>query len=202
MITITGRDIALNGTDVPSLYDMGYSLIQTPRFAGYTTQKYSVLHHLLGCWQYAIRTKLGDKVALYALIHDAHESMTGDISQPWKTDDMRELQAELDNRIYQALQIRPPDGETARTIKRIDNQMVYAEAVIVAPQVAAAILKPGDNFRDSINPSDTDAEGAVYTAITMFSGASPTDGGNFFENFVSTALKRGRAGEIVEYADR
>lgn len=190
MITISGTNCGLDDNNCPSLYDMGYSLSQTPRFAGYTTQKYSVLHHLLGCWQYASRTGCGAKIALYALIHDAHESMTGDISQPWKTDDMRDLQRTLDVRIYQYLKLRMPDGETERIVKAIDNQMVYAEAKQVAPQVAAAILKPGDNYRDGIRPVDNDADGAVLTAITILSGANPSQCGDFFERWVQVAIKK------------
>lgn len=190
MITISGRDITREGREAPSLYDMGYSLSQTPRFAGYTTQRYSVLHHLFGCWHYALHGGFGAKIALYALLHDAHEAMTGDISQPWKTDDMRDLQRLLDVRIYQSLKLRMPDGETERVVKTIDNQMVYSEAVRVAPQVANAILKPGDNYRDSIQPNDEDADKAVITAITMLAGATPHQCGSFYEDWVNNAIKR------------
>jgi len=35
----------------------------------------------------------------WALLHDAHETVTGDVPHPWKTDDMRERQKVLDLRI-------------------------------------------------------------------------------------------------------
>lgn len=190
MITISGVDVIRDNHSFPTLYDAGYSLSQLPRFNGYTKQRYTVLHHLVGCWQYAHDKEYGNKVALYALIHDIHESVTGDICPPWKTEDTRELQDQLDQRFFQQYRLRPPDGYTARIVKAIDNQMVYAEAKAFAPQVAAHILKPGPNHREGIYTLDQEADNAVQYAVAILAGHTynPHLCGLYFEELVASAI--------------
>jgi 5'-deoxynucleotidase YfbR-like HD superfamily hydrolase len=170
------------------MYDVGYALSQVPRFGGHTVRRWTVLHHLLAAWYYA-KEKYDARVALHALLHDAHEAVTSDIPQPWKTDDMRKIQQELDARIYHSLKLRPPDGFTARIIHQIDNQLVYSEAKDFAPQVAAAILQPGDNFRDGINTTDHVAEDAVGWAEYVLYDYDPVACGATYTDMVQDAIK-------------
>lgn len=169
MITISGADLTPGNGAAPTLYDIGYSLSKVPRFGGHTIKHWTVLHHLYACAQYASLTGGDVKLQLYALLHDAHEAVTGDIPQPWKTDDMKNLQGELDVRLYHSLHLSLPSLVIDRRVKQIDNQMVYDEALYACPQVAAAIIKPGPNFRDSINPSDLKGKQAVLRAHNMLS---------------------------------
>lgn len=167
MITTSNINITRENGNAPTLYDIGYALSKMPRFGGHTVKNWTVLHHLYACAQYAHLSGGSVKVQIYALLHDAHEAVTGDIPQPWKTDDTRALQKELDVRIYNSLHLSLPDMVTERTVKQIDNQMVYDEARWCCPQVAAAILRPGPNYCDSINPQDRNGGLAVQKAIEM-----------------------------------
>lgn len=188
MITISGQNLTRDGSNAPTLYDIGYALSQVPRFGGHTTRRWTVLNHLYAAWHYA-DAKEDANVALHCLLHDAHEAITSDIPQPWKTEDMREIQQRLDVRIYHSLKLRQPDGFTARVIHQIDNQLVYAEAKQFAPQVAAEILKPGDNFRDGINTTDAVSDAAVDWAGRLLVGLSPDDCGNLYRGSVEMAIK-------------
>jgi hypothetical protein len=122
------------------------------------------------------------------MLHDAHEAVTSDIPQPWKTDDMRELQRQLDVRLYGSLNISQPDLITQRTIHQIDNQLVYHEAVQVAPQIAPFIVRPGDNFRDSINRIDPIAEEAISKCIDWNTYMSPEYWGENYQYQVEEML--------------
>src|SRR2546427_6773735 len=167
MITTSNVNITRENGAAPTLYDIGYALSKMPRFGGHTVRHWTVLHHLYACAQYAHLSGGSTKVQIHALLHDAHEAVTGDIPQPWKTDDMRVLQKELDVRIFNSLHLSLPDLVTERIVKQIDNQMVYAEAQWACPQVAAAIIRPGPNYRDSINPSDSKGALAIQRAVEM-----------------------------------
>jgi hypothetical protein len=129
------------------------------------------------------------KVQLYAILHDAHEAITGDIPQPWKTDDMRALQQNLDYRIWSSLKLSQPDLVTQRTIHQIDNQMVYHEATHVAPQVAEAIREPGPNFRDSIQVIDDDARVAVQEWLPYEISFHPERWGKTYKNIVEELIR-------------
>ena len=73
---------------------------------------------------------------LYALLHDAHEAVTGDIPTTWKSPDMRILQEQLDDRIYRALGLVRPGPDLRSFIHMCDEQALLAEAQIVgAPGV-------------------------------------------------------------------
>jgi hypothetical protein len=188
MITISGVDVGRNNGGCPTLYDIGYSLIQIPRFAGHTVRKWSVLHHLYAIYFYGRKKGADIKLQLYLLLHDAHEAITSDIPQPWKSDGMRVLQKELDIRIYTSVGLSQPALSTERIVHQMDNQMVYSEAKIFAPQVAEAIRKPGDNFRDGINVLDECADKSVVEAEDWLSGFTPPDAGQEFLQTV-TSLK-------------
>lgn len=175
------------GAAAPTLYDIGYALSQVPRFCGHTTERWTVLHHLYACAIYA--EPFGAKVQLHAALHDAHEAVTSDIPQPWKTEDMRTLQQELDTRLFHSLHLRPPSREVDIHVHRIDNQMVYTEAVLFAPQVAEVILIPGDNFREGIHPNDEDAFLSVRAAQVAVGDSTPDECGKAYESFVRLLME-------------
>lgn len=90
MRTVSGNhmDLLNPSVDAVSRYDIAYSLARIKRFTGHTT--ISVAQHsievMMGLymrpdfsevWRGTARTAL-----LYALLHDAHEAYTGDISRP------------------------------------------------------------------------------------------------------------------------
>jgi len=163
MITISGIDVTPDNHLAPTLYDIGYHCSKLPRFGGATTGHWTVLHHLLAAFQYAVDWQPENRVLqLHAVLHDAHEAITGDMPKPWKTDDLRMLQADLDRRIFAGLGLSAPGLMTGRLVKQIDNQLAYNEAQVYAPQVAKVMLE-NPNFSE-INPIDITGPRAVKAA--------------------------------------
>lgn len=135
MMTITGEYLTLEG-GAPSLEALAQGLARMPRYAGQTTVPgWSVADHLIFCARVAQRfTGWPSRLELHAALHDAHEAMTGDIPVPFKTPDMKKLQAVLDGRIYAALQLDPPTVVERNLVKVIDEEALLAEAAVVCPE--------------------------------------------------------------------
>jgi len=90
LLTHTGRQHHLTGSsavhpdNVPSVGEIAHALSQINRFTGHACRPYSVAEHslLVADIAHALGTsKLGE---LCALMHDAHECITGDIASPIK----------------------------------------------------------------------------------------------------------------------
>lgn len=88
MITATGRDFHLSGAaslgNQIDLQDIAHALAQINRYTGHTTRPYSVAEHSLLVADIAQRAGATPMVQLAALLHDAHEAYTGDVSSPVK----------------------------------------------------------------------------------------------------------------------
>jgi hypothetical protein len=189
MITISGVCVTRE-SGAPTLHDIGYSLSQLPRFAGHITRPWSVLNHVYACSYYAALEHHSTRTQLDALLHDADESCTNDIPQPWKTDETRMLQQTLRTRIYASLHLSQPSLWTERIVHQIDNQMVYVEAKRFAPQVADALLRPGPDFRDGIRVIDPNADAAVEKSDQWLFGLGPQDAAFDFETFVHQLMEK------------
>lgn len=182
MITISGREIVPGGYDAPSLYDIGYSLSRVPRFGGHTTLPWSVLQHLLACSAYAAARGYGATTALYALLHDAHEAVISDIPRPWKTEDMRMHQHELDVRLYHSLGISVPDLFTERLVKGADEIVALAEAAVLGPPGSVKAVGGG-------NPPNEQAKALVSTIGMLTGHLSSIEMAVDFESKVQDFLK-------------
>ena len=68
----------------PSLSEIGHSLAHINRFTGHAKRAYSVAEHSLLVADMANADGMGIMVQLCALMHDAHESITGDVATPIK----------------------------------------------------------------------------------------------------------------------
>src|SRR5690349_18223634 len=150
-ITYTGRNVKPNSNAYPSLVDIAVGLSRLPRFAGQGWRWYSVLDHSLFADELVQRTALlpfqgvfqGDESharrrwRLAVLLHDAHEAMTSDVPTPYKTDELRREQEQLDHNIFAAyypvdgIWIDHPDMKNA--VKWIDRRALHAEARVIGP---------------------------------------------------------------------
>ena len=88
MLTATGATIDLqfvHGADI-SLLDIAHHLAQINRYTGACSRPYSVAEHSLLVCDLLERHRLVTDpcVLLAALLHDAHEAYTTDLSQPMK----------------------------------------------------------------------------------------------------------------------
>lgn len=81
MITVSGRSILPEESIAPSLYDIGWGLARTARFAGQTALWYPVLPHV-----YSVTSLVSEASRLDALLHDAAEVVVGDQVSTWKND--------------------------------------------------------------------------------------------------------------------
>lgn len=92
MITCTGRDHHFVGHNLfdhePEqnwlIHEIAHSLSQINRFTGHASRPYSVAEHSLLVADLALGAKASASVQLAALLHDAHEAYTGDVSSPVK----------------------------------------------------------------------------------------------------------------------
>lgn len=88
MITNTGREHHLLGTaqqfNEPTIEEIAHALAQINRFTGHTKRPYSVAEHSLLVCSIAANEGASPMAQLAALLHDAHEAFTGDVSSPVK----------------------------------------------------------------------------------------------------------------------
>lgn len=91
MITISGAEyhfsgegaLRLGGRQI-ALGDIAHHLSLINRFTGATDRPYSVAEHSLLCAEIARRSGAGIYLQMAALMHDAHEAYTTDLSSPAK----------------------------------------------------------------------------------------------------------------------
>lgn len=87
-MTARGAEYHLSGVhehdNVISIEDIAHALAQINRFTGHANRPYSVAEHSLLCVDIAERLQLSPFGQMAALMHDAHEAYTGDITSPVK----------------------------------------------------------------------------------------------------------------------
>ena len=90
LVTADGTDHPISGTSVlvpgtmPSIDVIAHSLAQINRFTGHATRPYSVAEHSLLVCDIVASHGLGAQAQRAALMHDAHEAITGDVASPIK----------------------------------------------------------------------------------------------------------------------
>lgn len=91
ILTSAGRERYVGGIEtalpdnVPTIEEVAHGLAQITRFCGHTLRPYSVAEHSLLVQQIAVELfDASPAVQLAALLHDAHECITGDVSTPVK----------------------------------------------------------------------------------------------------------------------
>lgn len=144
MMTRSGVLVMPDNGAAPPLCDIALALARQPRFGGHTIDPWSVAEHsmvvaLLARWRHS-PALIGALPELHGLLHDAHESVTGDTPSSWKTDETKRLQQALDVRIFASLGIDLPAEEIRTLIHQCDRAALLAEAKhLAAPGVYAAI---------------------------------------------------------------
>jgi hypothetical protein len=116
----------------PPILDAAWQLSRIPRFAGALESTWSVLQHQLFVHAIAQQAGHSDEDKFYALTHDLHEMVTGDIPTPFKTPDIIELQKDLDASFFGHIGFIPK----RETVKLIDGRCMQAEAeMLLLPEV-------------------------------------------------------------------
>lgn len=106
IITRSGLEVnAQNPTSyMISIEDIAFSLARIRRFNGHTDANCSVALHSV-----IVSHNVPDELALYGLLHDAHEAYTGDISTPFKNRINRAIEDKFDDVIYPKFGLGLPD---------------------------------------------------------------------------------------------
>lgn len=139
MVTNSGTHIELD-RGAPSLTDIGIHLGRVCRFAGACTGFYSVLTHSL------VVGDLGStpRLKLLGYLHDASEAVIGDITRPFKTASMKEVEAKIWERIAETLWLPHFTNQDWKDVKTNDVRTLRAEAELIGPPGLAARLEPSD----------------------------------------------------------
>lgn len=123
-----------DGQSTISLVDIARSLSRIIRFYGHAAAPISVAEHCCVVMEIVANEGGTPRQQLYALLHDAHEAYTGDISRPLKhllmdryRVDIRSLERGIQERIYQALNIPLPEPAEMALIEKADLYALAAE---------------------------------------------------------------------------
>lgn len=133
MKTFTGKPAPLPGEANATAHpvDVVFQLGRTRRFGGWANPEWTVLHHSMLTTMLYIRY-FGPGGNEHALLHDAHEYITGDVPTPVKSwfgqREVHSLQGFLDTVIYGSLSIARPTSKEHDNVKAVDAAALIIEA--------------------------------------------------------------------------
>jgi len=130
MITASGVIVLSENEGCPTLEDIACSLGRAPRWRGSLKGWWTVLQHSIAAERLADARGLSVRTRLFALLHDAHEAVTGDISKHWKPPVMRDYEEDLDDRIRKSLALPAPTFQEKLAVGILDTDLALAEAAI------------------------------------------------------------------------
>lgn len=117
------------------------ALAQINRYNGHCFRPYSVAEHCVRLTYAAQEDGHSHRMLLLILLHDFHESITGDFPSPIKTvlrlDDnfaLDSLAWKLDMLLYEKLGIDPPNKDEAEIIKEYDYRILLNERDALLPK--------------------------------------------------------------------
>lgn len=131
LVTYTGKVFDYNNITKDSICvkDVIHSISKLNRFVGHSSRAYSVGEHTLWCTLMAHKMGYTTRQILLTLIHDFEEAYTGDCPTPLKDllPEFRVIAKQVENAIYEHLEIDPPTEEEHALVKRIDATMLVVE---------------------------------------------------------------------------
>ena len=171
--TSTGRYFDLANPEPPMFdwTDIATALSRQCRFNGHTRWFYSVAEH--SCH---VASLLPDEIAVYGLLHDAHEAYIGDITAPMKSfimgtgaglhnavhkvimrDRWKAMEHRIDQMIYDKAGIPAPTDEIEAQVKRADLTMLATERRDLFP--GEKHTRPWLIDKEQVPPADLDIQG-------------------------------------------
>ena len=148
MLTALGNEVDLRYPQVASitLADISHHLAQINRFAGACRRPYSVAEHSLLVWEICQRTMQMDVHGwMAALMHDAHEAYTNDLSTPAKAqvgDGWHLFEGRLERTVRSAFALHGPSAKWAAQIKHADLIALATERAQLLPNGPGTSLWP------------------------------------------------------------
>lgn len=114
----------------PSLSEIAHSLAHINRFTGHAKRTYSVAEHSLLVADMVAHAGLGPVEQICALMHDAHESITGDVATPIKEvlgDAWYRFERAEQNALLGAYGLVDAMADHAKTVKHYDLMALATE---------------------------------------------------------------------------
>lgn len=122
---------ALAGRRQPvDIKDIAWNLARINRYLGATNEPYTVAEHCLLLQEYAASQGRDARAQLAALVHDAAEAYTGDVTKPMKQmlgDRFRELEVAVERTIDVALELDGLLIDPPRWVKEYDQRILLDE---------------------------------------------------------------------------
>lgn len=127
---MAGILLGYNGSNLlekpPTLMEISISLGRLCRYNGHCHTFWSVLAHSM-----CVADILPDDLKLYGLLHDAGESIIGDIPTPVKLDSYVKFEMEQLQKIFKSLSITFPTDEQWKKVMEADYEIFCAEAYTI-----------------------------------------------------------------------
>jgi hypothetical protein len=140
MLTATGAAVDLQRMDLDSisLLDVAHHLAKKDRFAGACNRLYSVAEHSLLVVELIEHEfpLASPSTLLAALMHDAHEAYTGDLTRPMKQllgDAWNVVEHRIQMRVLERFKLRSAFAAARREIKWGDDTALASERAALLP---------------------------------------------------------------------
>lgn len=146
--------------------DIFHSLSMINRFCGHSNRPYSVAEHSVYCYVVADLLGLSKRIKAYALLHDASESMIGDMPTYVKQfiPKYKEIENTVEDVIYSKLGLGNMGETDKATVKAIDNTMMLIEMRdLTQHDIAQIDLIERDNYYSA----RTESKGAKARNLKM-----------------------------------
>jgi predicted RNase H-like nuclease/5'-deoxynucleotidase YfbR-like HD superfamily hydrolase len=113
--------------------DIAHALSLMTRANGHFPHFYSVAQHSINCYKEAKARNLSKRTQLGCLLHDASESYLSDITRPVKAKltQYHDFESQLQTVIYERFGLGDLTEEEAKSIKAIDDTMLYHEFLVI-----------------------------------------------------------------------
>ena len=157
-------DLANPTEDMVRIDDIAYALSRIVRYCGHVPG-YTVAKHSL-IMSYQVEPRL----ALWALLHDAHEAYVGDVSAPVKSllPDYRALEKRIATVVRARFGL---DAEMPEEIKIADRRMLATEQRAFFPQQARDWgLRGVEPYRINLYAEQQSADGEAWLFVCRFNG--------------------------------
>lgn len=132
IFSVDGRKLG-PGYEPPTVSEVARCLGKLCRFAGQCRIFWPVLLHSM-----VVADLVGRDIELYALLHDAAESVFNDTPTPFKPAFFNPREHSILHDLFESLGVPQPTKEIWERVKVADTAALYAEAEIVGPRGLAA----------------------------------------------------------------
>ena len=115
-----------------------------------------------------------EEARLCALLHDASEIAVSDVPSPFKTDQFRTTERQIQLRILEALEVPAPSPKVLRAVHQADQEALHGEVWTVAPK----------ELRKHVRKRNKRAERLVKQYMRRFPPSDNIRGGRIVTEFV------------------